>query len=30
MVTLSGMADGTDTLCHELSMQYNIPTIAVL
>lgn len=30
VVTLSGMADGADTLCHELSLQHNIPTIAVL
>lgn len=30
VVTVSGMAPGVDTLCHELSLQYNIPTIAVL
>lgn len=30
MATVSGMADGTDQLCHELSIKYNIPTIAIL
>lgn len=30
VVTVSGMAPGVDTLCHELSLQYGIPTIAVL
>ena len=30
VVTISGMADGVDRLVHDLSMQYNIPTIAVL
>lgn len=30
LVTISGLADGVDMLCHELSMQYDIPTIAVL
>ncbi len=30
VVTVSGMAPWADTLCHELSMKYGIPTIAVL
>jgi DNA processing protein len=30
VVTISGMADGVDQLCHTLSCQQNIPTIAVL
>ncbi|MCX6824457.1 MAG: DNA-protecting protein DprA [candidate division SR1 bacterium] len=30
IVTISGMADGVDQLCHQLSHDYNIPTIAVL
>lgn len=30
LVTVSGMADGIDQLCHHLSMQHEIPTIAVL
>jgi predicted Rossmann fold nucleotide-binding protein DprA/Smf involved in DNA uptake len=30
IVTISGMADGVDQLCHKLSCQQNIPTIAVL
>ena len=30
IVTISGMAEGVDQLCHSLSIQYNIPTIAVL
>jgi len=30
LVTVSGMADGIDQLCHHLSMQHGIPTIAVL
>ncbi len=30
LVTISGMADGVDQLCHKLSHEYNIPTIAVL
>jgi len=30
LVTVSGMADGIDQLCHHLSIQHGIPTIAVL
>ena len=30
IVTISGMAEGVDQLCHELSHEYTIPTIAVL
>jgi len=30
LVTVSGMADGVDQLCHKLSHDYNIPTIAIL
>lgn len=30
VVTVSGMAPGVDTLCHELSLKYKIPTIAIL
>ncbi len=30
IVTVSGMAPGVDTLCHELSLKYGISTIAVL
>lgn len=30
MVTISGMAEGIDQLCHNLSLDHNIPTIAVL
>lgn len=30
MVTVSGMAEGVDQLCHTLSCEKNIPTIAVL
>lgn len=30
LVTISGMAGGVDQLCHKLSHEYNIPTIAVL
>jgi len=30
LVTISGGARGVDTQCHELSLQYNIPTIVVL
>jgi len=30
LVTVSGMAEGIDQLCHHLSMQHGIPTIAVL
>lgn len=30
LVTISGMADWVDQLCHSLSIQNNIPTIAVL
>jgi predicted Rossmann fold nucleotide-binding protein DprA/Smf involved in DNA uptake len=29
-VTVSGMAEGVDQLCHKLSHENNIPTIAVL
>ena len=29
-VTISGMAEGVDQLCHQLSHEHNIPTIAVL
>lgn len=29
-VTVSGMAEGVDQLCHQLSQEYHIPTIAVL
>ncbi len=30
LVTISGMADGVDQLCHSISIKNNIPTIAVL
>lgn len=30
LVTVSGMAEGVDQLCHQLSCKQNIPTIAVL
>ena len=30
IVTISGMAEGIDQLCHKLSCEQNIPTIAVL
>ncbi len=30
MVTISGMAEGVDQLCHSLSCKHNIPTVAVL
>ena len=30
VVTISGLADGVDMMVHDLSLQYNIPTIAVL
>lgn len=30
IVTISGMAEGVDQLCHKLSRERNIPTIAVL
>ena len=30
VVTISGMAEGVDKLCHQLSREKNIPTIAVL
>ncbi|MFA7298628.1 MAG: DNA-protecting protein DprA [Candidatus Absconditabacterales bacterium] len=30
IVTISGMAEGVDQLCHKLSRENNIPTIAVL
>lgn len=30
MVTISGMAEGVDQLCHQLSCEYSVPTIAVL
>ena len=30
IVTVSGMAEGIDQLCHQLSREYHIPTIAVL
>lgn len=30
VVTISGLADGVDKMCHEMSLQSNIPTIAVL
>lgn len=30
LVTVSGMAEGIDQLCHHLSIQHGIPTIAVL
>lgn len=29
-VTISGMAEGVDRLCHKLSLDQHIPTIAVL
>jgi len=29
-ITISGMAEGVDQLCHQLSRENNIPTIAVL
>ena len=30
IVTISGLAPGVDTMCHEMSILANIPTIAVL
>jgi DNA processing protein len=30
IVTVSGMAEGVDQLCHSLSISADIPTIAVL
>ncbi|EKD24728.1 MAG: hypothetical protein ACD_80C00167G0026 [uncultured bacterium (gcode 4)] len=30
LVTVSGMAEGVDQLCHQLSHEHNIPTIAIL
>lgn len=30
VVTISGLAEGVDQLCHQLSLTHNIPTIAVL
>lgn len=30
IVTISGLADGVDTRCHQLSLEHRIPTIAVL
>lgn len=30
LTTISGMADGVDSLCHSLSLRYHIPTVAVL
>ncbi|MFA5747652.1 MAG: DNA-processing protein DprA [Candidatus Absconditabacterales bacterium] len=30
LVTISGMAQGVDSLCHNLSIENNVPTIAVL
>lgn len=30
VVTISGMAEGVDQLCHQLSCEYSVPTIAVL
>jgi predicted Rossmann fold nucleotide-binding protein DprA/Smf involved in DNA uptake len=30
VVTISGLADGVDQMCHELSIKAGIPTIAVL
>jgi DNA processing protein len=30
LVTISGLAIGVDQLCHRMSMEHNIPTIAVL
>lgn len=30
IVTISGMADGIDTRCHTLSLEQQIPTIAIL
>jgi DNA processing protein len=30
VATISGMAPGVDQLCHQYSLQHNIPTIAVL
>lgn len=30
IVTISGMAEGIDSLCHSLSIEHHIPTIAVL
>ena len=30
IVTISGLADGVDWLVHNLSIQYGIPTIAVI
>jgi predicted Rossmann fold nucleotide-binding protein DprA/Smf involved in DNA uptake len=30
VVTISGLADGVDQMCHEMSIKADIPTIAVL
>ena len=30
LVTISGMAEGVDQLCHSRSLQHSLPTIAVL
>lgn len=30
LTTISGMADGVDSLCHSLSLRYHIPTVAIL
>jgi DNA processing protein len=30
LVTVSGLARGVDQECHQLSLQHNIPTIAIL
>jgi len=30
LVTISGMAEGVDQLCHSLSLEHSLPTIAVL
>lgn len=30
LVTISGMAEGVDQLCHSLSVEHSLPTIAVL
>ena len=30
LVTISGMADGADMICHSLSLKYDLPTIIVL
>lgn len=30
IATVSGLAPGVDTLCHDLSIQHGIPTIGVI